>query len=170
MLLRKILRLSLNIKICISKNMALFLKVLTLTPCFSKCKFLRSETVLEFYARHVHCTKSDSLCKSIHFAQIILTSHTHIILISVLSYEKLTIITKKPFILIEYQRISKRENLMKIVLTCAIAHSVIFSRQGKASEGLYLPFNPLPHPGDFNNVHPCHFVTPLILFSLFLAA
>ena len=117
------------------------------------------------------CTPStSSFSRSIHLVPYILTSHTHIILISVLSYEKLTIITKKPFILIEYQRISKRENLMKIVLTCAIAHSVISSRQGKASEGLYLPFNPRPHRGDFNNVHPCHFVTPLILFSLFLAA
>ena len=123
MLLRKILRLSLNIKICISKNMALFLKVLTLTPCFSKCKFLRSETVLEFYARHVHCTKSDSLCKSIHFAPIILTSHTHIILKSILLCKKLFCITEKYIILIENQRIGKKENLMKIVLTCKIVYS-----------------------------------------------
>ena len=83
MLSRKILRLSLNIEICISKNMALFLKVLRLTPCFSKCKFLWSETVLEFYAKYVECTKSDFLWKSINFVPFILTSHTHIILISV---------------------------------------------------------------------------------------
>ena len=123
MLLRKILRLSLNIKICISKNMALFLKVLTLTPCFSKCKFLRSETVLEFYARHVHCTKSDFLWISINFAPFIFTSHTHIILKSILSCKKFNYIMEKYFILIEYQRIGKKENLMKIALTCKIVYS-----------------------------------------------
>ena len=123
MLLRKILRLSLNIKICISKNMALFLKVLRLTPCFSKCKFLHSETVLEFYVRHVHCTKSDSLCKSIHFAPFILTSHTHIILKSILLCKKLIRITEKYIILIENQRIGKKENLMKTILTCKIVYS-----------------------------------------------
>ena len=123
MLLRKILRLSLNIKICISKNMALFLKVLTLTPCFSKCKFLRSETVLEFYARHVHCTKSDFLWISINFAPLIFTSHTHIKLKSILSCKKFNYIMEKYFILIEYQRIGKKENLMKIVLTCKIVYS-----------------------------------------------
>ena len=84
--------------------MALFLKVLTLTPCFSKCKFLCSETVLEFYARNVHCTKSDSLCKSIHFAPFISTSHTHIILKSILLCKKSICITEKYNILIEYQR------------------------------------------------------------------
>ena len=123
MLLRKILRLSLNIKICISKNMALFLKVLRLTPCFSKCKFLRSETVLEFYARHVHCTKSDFLWISINFAPFIFPSQTHLILKSILSCKNFNHIMEKCFILIEYQRIGKKENLMKIALTCKIVYS-----------------------------------------------
>ena len=127
--------------------MALFLKVLTLTPCFSKCKFLRSETVLEFYARHVHCTKSDSLCKSIHFAPFISTSHTHIILKSILLCKKFICITEKYITLIENQRIGKKENLMKIVLTCKIVYSfapwlklcwtaTITVRCGSAEEGL----------------------------------
>ena len=103
--------------------MALLLKVLTLTPCFSKCKFLCSETVLEFYARNVHCTKSDSLCKSIHFTPFIITSHTHIILKSILLCKKLICITEKYIILIENQRIGKKENLIKIVLTCKIVYS-----------------------------------------------
>ena len=122
-ILRKILNLSWNAEICIFKNMAFFLKELRLTPCFSKCKFIRLETVLEFYARHVHCAKSDSLCKSIHFAPFILTSHTHIILKSILLCKKLICITEKYIILIENQRIGKKENLMKIVLTCKIVYS-----------------------------------------------
>ena len=41
---REILNLSLNSKICISKNMALFLYVFGIGPCFQKCKFLHAET------------------------------------------------------------------------------------------------------------------------------
>ena len=42
--LHEILNLSLNAKFCISKNMALFLYVFTTGSCFSKCKFMHSET------------------------------------------------------------------------------------------------------------------------------
>ena len=94
--------------------MALFLKVLTLTPCFSKCKFLRSETVLEFYARHVHCTKSDSLCKSIHFAPFILTSHTHIILKSILLCKKLICITENTLSWLKIKESAKKKISWKL--------------------------------------------------------
>ena len=58
MLSREKQNLFLNVKFCISKNMACFSKVFRLMPCFSKCKILHSETDFVFHARHVNAQES----------------------------------------------------------------------------------------------------------------
>ena len=60
MLSREKQNLFLNVKFCISKNMACFSKVFRLMPCFSKCKILHSETDFVFHARHVNARESIS--------------------------------------------------------------------------------------------------------------